>query len=134
MSFVLDASACLAWIFNEPGQARVHQLLHEEDCLISSVNAAEVVTRLAQLGQPEAVLRQVIGQLQARCLPFDAAQATEAGLLRQSTRHLGLSLGDRACLALALRENAVAVTADLAWLPLAAPLGLSIEYIRADSH
>lgn len=134
MKYVLDASACLAWILKEPGHARVLELLGTGDCLISSVNAAEVVSRLARLGHEESVLRQVVGHLRADCVSFDAKQATEAGVLREPTRHLGLSLGDRACLALARAQDAVAVTADRVWMPLAQPLDIAIECIRNEAH
>lgn len=127
---VLDASAVLAWILCEPGAERVTSLMLQGDCLISSINAAEVVARLADKGRPESALRQVIGHIGARLVPFDTDQATESGLLRPRTRHLGLSLGDRACLALALTHGASVVTADRPWLDLAAPLGLAIECIR----
>lgn len=130
MTYVLDASAILAWILREQGSERVRQLLETGDCLISGVNAAEVVTKLADKNRPVAALQQVITRIGAKCVPFDAAQATEAGLLRPPTRHLGLSLGDRACLALARSRGATAVTTDRLWLELAAPLGLHIECIR----
>lgn len=130
MSYVLDASAVLAWILREPGAERVRSLMQTGDCLISSVNAAEVVTRLADGTRPEASLREVIAHIEAQCVPFDAHHATEAGLLRPATRHLGLSLGDRACLALARLTKAVVITADRPWLELAQPLGLAIECIR----
>lgn len=130
MSYVLDASAVLAWILREPGGERVRSLMQTGDCLISSVNAAEVVTRLADGIRPEASLRVVIAHIEAQCVPFEAHHATEAGLLRPATRHLGLSLGDRACLAVARLTKATVITADRPWLELAAPLGLTIECIR----
>ncbi len=130
MTYVLDASAVLAWILREPGAERVRSLMQTGDCLISSVNAAEVVTRLADGIRPEASLREVISHIEAACVPFDAHHATEAGLLRPVTRHLGLSLGDRACLALARLTRSTVITADRPWLELAEPLGLAIECIR----
>lgn len=72
--------------------------------------------------------------LGATVVPFDASQVEICGLLRTATRRSGLSLGDRACLALARVQGAVAVTADRVWLPLAEPLGIVIECIRPDSH
>ena len=130
MSYVLDASAVLAWILKEPGAERVHQLLAGGSCLISAVNASEVVAKLADKSRREVALRQVIDHLGATCLPFDTAQATEAGVLRTATRTLGLSLGDRACLALARLHQATAITTDRLWLELADPLGIRIECIR----
>ncbi len=130
MTYVLDASAVLAWILREPGAERVRQLMQTGDSVISSVSAAEVVARLADGTRPEASLREVIAHIEADCVAFDAHHATEAGLLRPATRHLGLSLGDRACLALARLTNGTAITADRPWLQLAQPLGIAIECIR----
>lgn len=130
MSHVLDASALLAWILKEPGSERVRELLEAGECRLSAVNAAEIVAKLADKNRPAEALRQVIAHIGAECVPFDADQATEAGLLRPLTRHLGLSMGDRACLALARRRGGVVVTTDRLWLTLSEPLGLSIECIR----
>ena len=91
MNHVLDASAVLAWILKEPGSERVRELMESGNCLLSGVNAAEVVAKLADKDRPAAALRQVVAHIGAECIPFDAAQATEAGLLRPLTRHLGLS-------------------------------------------
>lgn len=134
MTFVLDASAVLAWILREPGSDRVMQLLAGETCLISAVNAAEVVSKLADKGHPEAALRQAIHHIGATCVPFDETQATDAALLRNATRHLGLSLGDRACLALARQQQATVITTDRPWLALEKSLQLSIECIRPETH
>lgn len=133
MKYVLDASAILAWVLREPGSERVRQLMEDGNCIVSGVNAAEVITKLADKQRPETFLREVIGHIGAECISFDAAQATEAGLLRPVTRSLGLSLGDRACLALARLQSATAITADHAWLQLAIPLGITIESIRPKS-
>lgn len=126
--YVLDASAVLAWIFREPGADRVASLMQTETCWLCSVNAAEIVSRLADAERPEAALRQVIDHIGAQLVPFDHSHATESGLMRPLTRHLGLSLGDRACLAVAKLANATAVTADRPWLQL--NIGISIECIR----
>lgn len=131
--YVLDASAVLAWILREPGGERVAALMLAEDCLISSVNAAEVVARLADTGRPEAALRATLSHLGARLEPFDSNQATTSGLLRPATRRLGLSPGDRACLALAIQTGARVITADRVWLKLADDLNLPIECIRPES-
>lgn len=133
MKYVLDASAILAWILREPGSERVRQLMESGNCMISGVNAAEVIAKLADKQRSEAILREVIGHIGAECIPFDAAQAIEAGLLRSVTQSLGFSLGDRACLALAQLQGATAITADHSWLELAMPLGIGIECIRSGS-
>jgi PIN domain nuclease of toxin-antitoxin system len=131
--YVLDASAVLAWILREPGSERVAALMLGEDCLLSSVNAAEIVARLADTGRPEAALRATLSHIGARLVPFDAEQATLCGLLRPATRSLGLSLGDRACLALGVQTQSSIITADRSWLKLPEELGLSIECIRPAS-
>lgn len=68
MTYVLDASAVLAWILREPDAEQVRRLMQTGDCLISSVNAAEIVTRLTDGARPEASLRQVIAHIEAACV------------------------------------------------------------------
>ena len=95
---------------------------------MSAVNASEVVTKLVDLGADGEEARQSLLAFGLTIRPFDAAQATEAGMLRAATRAQGLSLGDRACLALALREGARVMTADRAWAKL--DLGVEVVLIR----
>ena len=130
MNFVLDASAVLALLKKEPGHERVMALLAREECVVSAVNWAETAGKLADSGQHESDVRATLNALGAEIIPFNETDAIECGLLRPVTRHLGLSLGDRACLALARLTNATAVTADRLWLQLAQPLGVAIECIR----
>jgi ribonuclease VapC len=123
---VLDASALLAFVNREPGSERVTAVLGE--AVISAVNFCEVVTKLATRNQsPQRVLRELT-EYELEVLVFDRALAEDAGLLAAVTRGQGLSLGDRACLALARRENAVALTADNAWRQV--QLGIEIQFIR----
>ncbi|WP_374627124.1 type II toxin-antitoxin system VapC family toxin [Devosia sp.] len=126
MTVVLDASALLAVMNSEPGQAIVRPRL--EGALISSVNLAEVGTRLCDGGDDTAQTLREIAHYGIEVVPFDARLAAEVILLRPLTRHAGLSLGDRACLALAIREKATALTADRAWAEL--DVGCPIELIR----
>jgi PIN domain nuclease of toxin-antitoxin system len=114
MVSVLDASAVLALISRETGTEAV--LAHLDDAVISSVNLAEVVGKLVDIGMPLPVIDQVLALLDIRTVDFDSPQAREAGALRKATRPAGLSLGDRACLALARLQGARAVTADRRWL------------------
>ena len=123
---VLDASALLAVLRVEPGAERVEERL--EGAAIGAVNLSEVVAKLIEDGVPEAEIRGAVGQLQLKIHPFDVEQAYVAGGLRQATRSLGLSFGDRACLALAGRLGAVALTADRSWSGL--ELEIPIEVIR----
>jgi ribonuclease VapC len=111
--YVLDASALLALLNAEKGADAVQDLLPR--AVLSTVNLAEVVTRLAGAGMPQDEIREALALLGLESVPFDSEQAFQAGLLFPPTQSLGLSLGDRACLALAKISGATAVTADRAW-------------------
>jgi PIN domain nuclease of toxin-antitoxin system len=95
---------------------------------ISSVNYAEVGTRLADLGEAHAVVDEALRLMGVEIVDFDTELAVAAISLRSGTRPAGLSLADRACLALAMRENAVALTADRAWTKI--DVSCRIELIR----
>lgn len=125
-SHVLDASALLALLNSEEGTALVQDLLPQS--VISTVNLAEVVTRLSFLGMPEAEIREALTVLGLEIIPFDEEQAFRAGLLSAYTKTLGLSLGDRACLALALTTHGIALTSDRDWKKL--DIGVEISLIR----
>ena len=111
--YVLDASAVLCLIRAEPGAEVVKAAL--PDSAISTVNLAEVIAKMVDLGMDEALIAQVLDPLNLRAVPFDAAQARASGMLRRTTRAHGLSLGDRACLAFAAHSGATALTTDRAW-------------------
>lgn len=123
---VLDSSAVLALILGEPGADRVNRIV--ANSLISAVNLSEIVSKLCERGNSIEVVSEMIGALYLNSEDFDEQQAYVAGSLRAATRPLGLSFGDRACLALALRENAIVVTADKAWQKLS--LDFDLEMIR----
>lgn len=123
---VLDASAVLALVHGEPGAERVLAVL--DRAAISAANLAEVVSRLAERGSPAADIRRQLAHLPFHVVPVDEELGYAAGFLRPSTRRLGLSLGDRLCLALALRLGATALTADRAWTRLA--MDARIELLR----
>lgn len=123
---VLDASAVLALVLEEPGRERVSPVL--PNSVISTVNLAEVVTRLAQDGLVSSEIRTLVGGLVVEVAPFDEEQAYLAGELRPLTRHLGLSLGDRACLALGRTLGLPVFTADRSWQGL--EVGVEIQVIR----
>ncbi len=122
---VLDASAVLA-VFNvEKGAEKVEPLL--SNSIISSVNVAEVLTKMVEKGiSLDAALEDFL-KLGLKVVEFDTKQAAKSAELRPLTRHLGLSLGDRCCVALAMLENATAVTADRNWASLNI---CQIEFIR----
>jgi PIN domain nuclease of toxin-antitoxin system len=115
---VLDASAILALLNEEPGADEVEAALAAGGCLVGAVNWSEVLSRLfdlegAQRGALDAVLDSLLELL--TIVPFEAADAVRAAELRPETRQLGLSLGDRACLALAQRAESPVLTADRVW-------------------
>lgn len=126
MSVVLDTSAVLALIFDEPGRDRVAPVVGE--AAISAVNLAEIVTKLVDMGYDDEDAEQVVEAFLPAVMPFDVALAIATGAMRRGTRQHGLSLGDRACLALALRESAQVLTADRAWQKL--DIGVEVDVIR----
>lgn len=130
ISPVLDTSALLALLWQEPGWEIVADTLDRTGCRMSAVNVAELVAKARERQPDVGEINRLIDELPITIVPFDRAQAVSTGVLRAMTRHLGLSLGDRACLSLALQENASVLTADRPWLELAVPLGLDIRCIR----
>ena len=123
---VLDASALLALLNAETGAESVAAAL--PDAAVSAVNLSEVAAKLAEAGMPEKAIRDALHTLPLVITPFDREQAYEAGLLRPSTRGMGLSLGDRGCLSLAKRLGVPALTADKSWARLA--VGVKVRVIR----
>ena len=126
MTAVLDSSALLALLWSEPGSDSVVAVM--DDAVISAVNMAEVYSKLVDRGIVGDEIRALLSELAIRVVTFDEAQAFKVGDLRLATRTSGLSIGDRACLALAASENLSAVTADKAWSNL--DIGISITLIR----
>lgn len=113
---VLDASAVVAVAHGEPG-AEATEPLVEGSC-ISTVNWSEVARVCVAVDRDPEALRTVLVEAGCRTVDFTAADAVAAARLSPSTRASGLSLADRACLALALRLGVPAVTADRAWLEI----------------
>ena len=126
-SFVLDASALLCLLRGQQGSERVLTALPRAS--ISAVNLSEVYAKLAEVGGSEARIVQAIEGLHLRIVPFDAAQACAVGMLHPVTQNLELSLGDRACLALARQHGAIALTTDRAWAELPETLDVAVELI-----
>jgi ribonuclease VapC len=104
---VFDSSAILAVLFGEARAARVAPLVATAS--VSAVNHAEVVAKLVDRGVPPDVIHEV-GRSGYTIVDFDARQAELTGRMRPHTP--GLSLGDRACLALALTLGLPALTTD----------------------
>ncbi len=126
VSAVLDASALLALIRGEAGADRVAACFAQ--AVISTVNQAEVEARLVLAGVEERLAWWHIAEAGCPAIPFDEDQARIAGGLVKITRSFGLSLGDRACLALAIQQRATVYTTDRTWKDL--DLGVAVEVIR----
>ncbi len=109
----LDASALLAFLFREPGAERIAAVL--DQCCLSTVNLAEVIGRFARDGHNPSEVLQRLSRTSIELVPFLAEDAALTALLMRSTHEFGLSLGDRACLALGLARRIPVYTADRAW-------------------
>ncbi len=123
---VLDSSAVVALIRAELGADQVAEVLDES--MLCTVNLAEVVSVLVNHGRSAEEAARAMQGLPFTLAPFDAALALRTGTLHAATAHKGLSLGDRACLALAERERLPALTADRAWSDL--DIGVEIRLLR----
>ncbi|WP_070154016.1 type II toxin-antitoxin system VapC family toxin [Sphingobium phenoxybenzoativorans] len=126
MTCILDTSALLAVILDEPGIERVRP--HLGSAQISVVNLCEVYTRLFEAGVPRDAAEREIARFELRVRSFRETHAIETAMLRSQTRHLGLSMGDRACLSLAKINGLPILTADRAWAQL--DIGVDIRLIR----
>jgi PIN domain nuclease of toxin-antitoxin system len=113
---VLDASALLALLNRETGAEQVEASLG--DACIGAVNLSECLARLADSGVPEKTAWEIVSSLELEVVPFNAGHAREAARLKPLTRKQGLSLGDRACLALARLTKRPVLTADRSWKTL----------------
>ena len=125
-TYVLDASAVLCLLQEEKGAERVARALPA--AVIGAVNYSEVISKLVESGIDEATADGLMDTLQLTVIPFDRSQARLAGALRATTRRLGLSLGDRACLALAGTEGAIALTCERVWTKFEGPC--KVETLR----
>jgi ribonuclease VapC len=123
---VLDASALLAVLGDEPGGERIAPLL--DGAVISTVNWSETLARYVDLRLDIAGRDTEVEALGVSLAPFTSRQAEVAAGLVPLTREAGLSLGDRACLALALDLGGTPVTADRAWKRV--DVGLDVTLIR----
>lgn len=125
---VLDASALIAMLNEEPGGARVADAIASSR--ISTVNYAEVVSHYVRLDMPEREVDAMLDPLPMTIVPADKALAQLAGRLRAVTADAGLSLGDRFCLALAIRDGLPAWTADKVWRTIANVAKAEVVVIR----
>jgi PIN domain nuclease of toxin-antitoxin system len=126
---VLDASAVLAYLFSEAGADQVLPILETGSGLISAVNYAELVSKLMDQGMPTDIVHETLFNLELEVVSYDMAQAFQTGALRLPGKALGLSLGDRACLALGMIMKLPILTADRVWKNLSLPIEIIV--IRA---
>lgn len=125
---VLDTSAVLAYLFNELGADKVYPVLESGSGIISSVNYAELVGKLVDQTMPLDVIREILFDLELGIVEYNEAQAFATGTLRTVSKVYGLSLGDRACLALGMIMKLPILTADRVWLNV--PLSTEVLVIR----
>ena len=125
---VLDASALLAMIREEPGGDAVADAITR--ARMSAVNFAEVVSYLTHAGLPAPQIDAMLAPLPVDIIDADRELASSAGRLRKATAEAGLSLGDRFCLAQAVRDRLPAWTADRRWRTIASRVDVDIVVIR----
>jgi ribonuclease VapC len=117
---VYDASVILAIVFRERGHEQF--LPREQAAMASAVNLAEARARLSDRGFERSEIDVALHYINLSVVDFDSEQAALSADLRAATRKAGLSFGDRACLALAMKTDAVAYTADRAWATVDLPI------------
>lgn len=123
-SIVVDSSVVLAHLNGEKGSERAEEFFG--DALISTVNMAEVMTKLVERGGRLDVIRAALSRYGLQTMVFDEGLAERTGALRARTKAFGLSLGDRACLALAERHRLPVLTADRLWQDLGLPIDIRL--------
>ena len=126
MSVVLDASAVLVLLLDEPGAEVVATVLSE--AVLSAVNLAEVLSKLTDRGADVSRLAEDLAAAGVLVEPMTAADAAQVAELRRIDQGRLLSLGDRCCLALGRRLGLPVVTADRAWSELDA--GVDVRQVR----
>lgn len=127
---VLDASAFLAVANREPGAERVTPVLKQS--VMSAVNAAEVLQKLVLKGMSLEKADENLRQLVKEIVAFDHEQAAIVASLVALTLPKGLSLGDRACLALGKKLGGLVLTTDQIWETL--EIGVKVEAIRKSNY
>ena len=125
--FILDASALLALLKNEPGADKVEPLLGQ--IVMSSINVSETASILLESEMTAQEVQECLLPLISDIVPFDEEQAFKTAELRKQTKNHGLSLGDRACISLGMKMGLPVYTADKVWKKLQLD-NLEIELIR----
>jgi len=126
-SVVMDASAVLALVRDEPGADKVTP--HVGRAAISAVNLQEVIKELLLSALDAATIREILDELRLDVRPHDTEAAYAAAGLHLQTKEFGRGLGDRSCLALAIGLGVPALTADREWKKVKVK-GLKLEHIR----
>lgn len=126
---VLDASAVLAFLAQEPGADRIETAM-DAGAAISALTVQEVVSKLVQRGMSSEAAAEAMAALGLDIRNLSFALAIEAGAMFPLTRRFGLSHGDRACLALGREMGVIVLTADRAWSDVADEIGVTVEQFR----
>jgi len=121
---VLDASALLAYLHREPGCREVQAVLPQ--AVIGAVNLCEVMTKLVEAGLTELEALTTLRGLRIAVIPFDRGMALHTGALRKLTKPLGMSLGDRACVALGMHLSLPVMTTDRNWQALSQEVQIQV--------
>ena len=131
---LLDTSAVLGYLQQEPGWEIVASEILAGHASICVVNQTEVLSKLCDKGMSWPDAQKAFSKLALLAEPFTADTALEAARLRPLTREHGLSLGDRACLAAARLRQCAVLTGDRDWLLIAIAVGLEITSFRPSAH
>jgi PIN domain nuclease of toxin-antitoxin system len=123
---ILDASALLVFLHNEPGAERVRIAL--DSARVSTVNWAEVLQKSLRRQVDINSMQEEFTEIGVTFEPFTPNQAELVAHLWEKTRQFRLSLADLSCLALAMEQEAAVMTADRAWANL--DLGIEIQLVR----
>jgi ribonuclease VapC len=125
--YLLDASAILAFMSNETGAERVWAVIQAGEAGVTAINISEVAAKLVSRGMPSVDAEFQCRSMGLDIIEVDAKMAFAAAALVSFTQPLGLSLGDRICLATAAQDSSIAMTADKAWAKVP---GVNVEVIR----
>jgi len=126
--FIYDASAILALLLGETGFDQMERMLRQAPGIISTVNYCEVLAKCQEIGIRVAECDILLAKLPLTIVDSNREMARYAAALRPSTKHIGLSLGDRFCIACAFCYRGSAVTADQCWKVIKA--GVPVICIR----
>lgn len=128
MTVVVDASAIMALMLGEPGAEEVLAVVRRS--LMSAVNVSECCARGVERGASADEVLSIIRGYEVQVLGFELEDALEAARLREPTRAIGASLGDRACLALGRRYELPVLTGDRRLAEIDPGLGIAVHLIR----